>query len=141
MRPKPPISGVIYGEIAYWIAIIGMVIGIVGLAIYLSSGGVMSPDMISDLLSGKNSTVLWEKHSIVRKMPESPHWYVNYIDRGDAIAMLGIVICGMSAIVAMWATTVTLFVKREVKIFYGIFALVVSIIMSLAAIGIISLHH
>ncbi len=142
MQPKPPISGIIYGEIAYWIAIVGMIIGVVGLAIYLGSGGgVMSPDMISDLLSGKSPKELWEKHSILRKMPESPHWYVNYIGKGDAIAMLGIVICCTSAIVAMWATTVTLFVKREVKILYGIFALIVSTIMTLAALGIISLHH
>ncbi|ADB58849.1 hypothetical protein [Archaeoglobus profundus] len=138
--PKPPTAGIVYGEIVYWITIVGMIVGIAGLAIYLSSGGVMNSDMISDLLKGETPKKLWEEHSILGEMPES-HWYLSYLSYGDAIAMLGIVICSLSAVIATWATALTIFIKRELDLLFGIFAVIVAIIMTLAALGIIAIHH
>ena len=36
--PKPLLSGVIYGECVYWITLIGMLIGIIGMVLYFLEG-------------------------------------------------------------------------------------------------------
>ncbi|HID42489.1 MAG TPA: DUF1634 domain-containing protein [Archaeoglobaceae archaeon] len=137
-RPKPPVSGIIYGEIAYWIVIAGMVVAIAGTAIYMSGTGYVDKQCILEKLwAGNNSTVIWEKCAGV----ETPHghWYINKFNMGDGIAMAGIALGCLAAVIGMWGAFIGM--VREKGGIYVIFALVVAIILSLSAAGLIALKH
>lgn len=138
-KPKPPIVGIVYGEAAYWITVLGMIIGIIGAGIYLSGSGLMSPEFMEDLLKGEDHHTLWKKYSEIEELPEG-HWYINYITYGDSIAMLGIVICSIAGVIGIWLTTIMTFIKREVPVKFGVFSLVIAVIMTLAALGIVAMH-
>lgn len=139
-KPKPPTVGIVYGEAVYWITLIGMIIGIVGVGMYLSGSGLMNPEFMDGLLKGEDPHTLWEKYSKIGELPEG-HWYINYIAYGDSIAMLGIVICSIAGVIGMWLTTITIFIRREVPLKFGVFSLIIAVIMTLAALGIIAIHH
>lgn len=149
-RPKPPIAGVIYGEIAYWIVIIGTVIAIIGLAIYLTSPTdsvmVEKSCFLENLWAGCQSetggsvgcdaSTIWEKCS-EKDMPHG-HWYLSYLGYGDGIAMAGIAIGCMSAVIGMWGAFIGMLRSKDTV--FIILALAVAIILSLSAAGVLSIH-
>ncbi len=149
-RPKPPLSGVIYGEAAYWIILAGTVIAIIGLALYLVAPSedvaVEKGCFLENLWAGCTSETggavgcdadtIWEKCSDMHR-PHG-HWYVNYLGFGDAIAMSGIAVGCMAAVVGMWGAFVGMLRSKE-KV-YIILSLVVAIILSASAAGLLSIH-
>jgi len=139
--PKPLLSGVIYGECVYWISIIGMLIGIIGMVLYFFGGKHFfdAETVISGLLSGKSATVIWQEAAGRESL--HGHWYLHQLSYSDAIAMLGIGICCLSAVVGVWGAFLGMVIKKERPYFYWIFALILGILLILAAMGKISLHH
>lgn len=137
--PPPPLPGLVYGEIAYWIVVIGMVVGIIGVVMSFTGTNIMDPqDMINSLWAGDDVNEVWQEAA----GQESPHgaWYLSNFGKGDVIAMLGIVVMSASAVVGMWASTIVTFIKER-DIPYAVMALIVSIILLAAASGIISIQH
>lgn len=136
-RPEPPLSGRAYGEIAYWIALVGLVIGITGLGLSFTGNTLMdSTEMVNDLWAKKDIEALW-KDAADRPMPESGFWFLNYLTAGDGLAMLGIAIISTGAIIGMWAMAAVKFVKAK-DILFAVFAVIVGIVMLLSAAGIVS---
>lgn len=149
-RPKPPIAGVIYGELAYWIIIIGTVIAIIGLAIYLVAPPeevtVEKSCLLENLWAGCTSetggsvgcdaSTIWERCSPM-DMPHG-HWYIGYLSYGDGIAMAGIAIGSLAAVVGMWGAFIGMFRSKDTV--FIILALVVAIILTASAAGLLSIH-
>lgn len=146
-RPKPPLAGVIYGEIAYWIVIAGTVIAIIGSTMYLAGAGLVEKSCFLENLwagcvsetggsIGCDASTIWERCAGMH-MPHG-HWYVNYLGYGDAIAMAGIAIGCLAAVVGMWGAFVGMLRSKE-KV-YIILSLIVAIILTASAAGLLSLH-
>jgi hypothetical protein len=139
-HPKPPISGVIYGTICYWIVIVGILVAIVGMSMYFISGGCFDTEILLDSLwEGKVVEEIWAEASCVGHMPEG-HWYLNLdlLSHGDVLAMLGIAIVCIAAVVGMWGASVGTIISRER--FYTVLALVIAVILTLSVIGVVSLE-
>jgi hypothetical protein len=139
-HPKPPISGVIYGTICYWIVIVGILVAIVGMSMYFISGGCFDTEILLDSLwEGKVVEEVWAEASCVGHMPEG-HWYLNLdlLSHGDVLAMLGIAIICIAAVVGMWGASVGTIISRER--FYTVLALVIAVILTLSVIGVVSLE-
>ena len=138
-RPEPPLVGVIYGEITYWITLVGLIVGIVGIAISLAGNSIMDTSkMITLLWEGKTIEEIW-KEAANQEVPHG-HWYLEKLSYGDAIAMLGIAIMSIAAVIGMWASAIIALI-RDKDILYGILALIVAVILLLCAAGIIALKH
>lgn len=137
--PKPPISGIIYGEIAYWIAIIGVVIAIVGSAIYMTSGGYLDKvSLLNHLWRGSDCQTIWKECAGLAEVPRG-YWYLGMWSYGDAIAMLGIAVASIAAVVGMWGAFVATVRRREW--IYVIFSLAIAAVLTLSALGIIALKE
>jgi len=139
-RPKPPIAGVIYGNICYWIVVVGILVAIVGMSMYFVSGGCLDTEILLDSLwEGKVVEEVWAEASCIGEVPEG-HWYLNLdlLSHGDVIAMVGVaIICG-AAVVGMWGAFVGTVRSRERL--YTILALIIAVILTLSAIGVITLE-
>ena len=136
--PKPPAAGIIYGEIAYWLVLLGVVIAIVGLAIYMVTDGFVNKEaMLGSLWDGADVNAVWEQSSGVNEAPQG-HWYLRFLS-GDAVAMVGIAIASLAAVIGMWGAFFGM--VRSKGGIYIFFALTVAVVLTLSALGIISLKH
>jgi hypothetical protein len=149
-HPKPPVAGVIYGRICYWLVIVGIIIALVGMIIYFVSDGYFDRDCLLDSLwDGHEVEEIWEGDCVAAADGDghaeeeahiSPHghWYLKMLSHGDGIAMLGIAICCFAAVIGMWGATIGTI--RSGERIYALFALIVAVILTLSAIGIIQLE-
>ncbi|RLI84445.1 DUF1634 domain-containing protein [Archaeoglobales archaeon] len=137
-RPKPPLSGVVYGEIAYWIVLTGTVLSIIGVSMILTTNAnyIDSTCLLNGLWGGDNPSAIWEKCAGTN--PKG-HWYLGKLNTGDGIAMLGIALACMAAVFGVWGSTFALFRDREY--FFVVFAFVVALILTASALGIIHAGH
>ncbi|MBM3131752.1 MAG: DUF1634 domain-containing protein [Chloroflexi bacterium] len=137
--PQPPLAGVVYGEIAYWILLIGMVIAAVGLIIYLVSDGYVAQDCLLDKLwDGQSAETIWEDCAGQTEIPEG-HWYLEKLSKADGLAMGGIALGCLAAVVGMWGAAIAMF--RDRQKLYVAFALIIAVVLTLSALGIIALEH
>ena len=144
-HPKPPIAGVIYGRIAYSVVMLGILIAIVGMVMYFVSDGYIEQDCLLDSLwDGEKAEAIWEgnctagDHSTGDAIEPSGHYYLGMLSYGDGIAMLGIAICCFAAVIGMWGAFIG--TLRSGERIYALFALIVAVILTLSAIGIIQLE-
>ncbi|MDI6792867.1 MAG: DUF1634 domain-containing protein [bacterium] len=138
--PKPPLAGIVYGDFAYWMTLIGMVIGSIGIG--MSLAGVKSfsdpTALISHLLAGHDLHTIWEKSAgeVVHG-----HWYLSKLSYSDAIAMLGVAICCFAAVFGTWGSVVAMLRETKKQYLYLILAIIIAVILTLSAIGILSIKH
>ena len=138
--PKPLLSGIIYGEIAYWIALLGMGVSIIGIILYLiGMNQFFDPQTVLDgLFAGKDTAVIWKEAANSEVM--HGHWYLQVLTKSDAIAMLGIGICCLAGVIGAWGSVVGMFVNKEKPYIFLIFALIIAVILVMSAAGLISVH-
>lgn len=68
--PKPPVAGVIYGKICYWIVMLGILVAVIGMIMYFASDGHMDKAQFLDLLwDGEEAEVIWETATIDGEVP------------------------------------------------------------------------
>ena len=138
-HPKPPIAGVIYGRICYWIVIIGIIVSVVGMIMYFASDGYVNEEKLLDSLwAGDEVEDVWKNAAGVEETPHG-HWYFSYLEHGDVIAMLGIAICCVAAVIGMWGALIGAI--RSGERVYTVFAAIVAAILTLSAIGVLRLEH
>lgn len=136
MPPQPPVFGIIYGNIAYWCALAGVMITVAGSAIYLMSGGYFNKDsLLEHLLKGGDVRTIWTECTGVSGVPHG-YWYLGRLGQGDCLAMLGISLACLAGVIGMWGVVVGLL--RSKGGIYIIFALMVAVILTLSASGIIT---
>ena len=136
--PKPPIGGVIYGEITYWLVLIGVIIAVVGSVIYMTSDGFVNKEaMLESLWDGAEVDTVWEESSSYDEAPQG-HWYLKHLE-GDTVAMFGIALACFAAVAGMWGALFGM--VRSKGGIYIIFTLIIALVLTLSALGVISLEH
>lgn len=136
-KPKPPLAGIIYGEFAYWIVLAGMIIAIIGAGMYFSGAGYVDKQCTLDSLwAGSDAATIWEECANT----ETPHghWYINKLSFGDGIAMAGIALSCLAAVFGMWGAFIGM--VREKGGIYIAFSLVVALILTASALGLVKIH-
>jgi hypothetical protein len=143
-RPRVPVEGIVYGEIAAWITVVGMAVAVVGLvAGFIHGGGILDETgVLSDLFGGRGEGAIWLRDSVFSHMPEH-YWFLKERLSGDELAMIGLVLACYGGVVGTWGMFLSMFRKKEVLLhtggLYAVLAGIVALILTLAASGIISL--
>jgi hypothetical protein len=144
-KPKPPVEGIIYGEVAAWVTVVGVIIALVGLIIGITSGNdiVDYSKLVNDLLSGKSEYRIWEDDS--KLVNPNGYWFFSQLSSGTGIAMTGIAIAIFGGLVGIWGMVISTFRSREILLYknglYTLLGFAIALIISLAATGILSLRH
>lgn len=135
--PKPPVAGILYGEIAYWVAIVGVLIAIVGIVVYLVSGGYLDKTSLCPALwRGETARAIWKECGGVAGVPHN-YWFLGRLGKGDCLAMLGIAVACLAGVVGMWRVVFGLL--RNKGGIYILFAFIIAVILSLSALEIIGI--
>jgi len=136
--PKPPVAGIIYGRACYLIVMVGIIIAMIGMIMYFNSGGYLNEQCLLDnLWEGKDVETIWEECAGVTSVPQG-HWYLSLLSHGDVIAMMGIAITALAAVVGMWGAFIG--TVRSGERMFAVFAFIVAVILTLSAIGILKLE-
>jgi hypothetical protein len=131
--PKPPVAGIIYGEIAYWVAMIGITIALIGSTVYLALGGYFNEtSLFKCLWEGDTTSTIWSRSTSLSYVPHG-FWYIHSLTQGDCIAMLGVVVACVAAVVGMWAVVYKM--ARDKDGIFTIFSLIVAVILTLGVFG------
>lgn len=136
-RPTPPREGIVYGEVTYWLLLIGVMIAIVGLIIYIASPGYVDKKYLLDQLwMGYDCQTIWAGAT---GTGQPAHWYscLGMLSKGDMLATLGIATSCLGAVFGMWGVFFQM-VRSKGKL-YLIFALIIAIVLTLSASGLISM--
>jgi hypothetical protein len=137
--PQPPREGIVYGEIAYWVLLVGVFIAVIGLLIYMMTPGYVDKKILLDnLWQGAKCNTIWE---VAGGVSQPPAWYdsLGMLAKGDMLAVLGIAIACLAAMLGMWGATVQL-VRSRVKL-YIIFAFIIAVVLTLSASGLITISE
>ena len=139
-KPKPLLSGIIYGEIAFWITIVGMLVATIGIIMYFFGRNQLfaCQELLNGILEGKNAVTICDE--IACKEIEYGNWYLSNLSFSDSICMLGMGICGLAAIVGVFGYSAGVIVKREKPYIFLVFALIIAVILVLSATGLISIR-
>ena len=136
-RPKPPLAAIVYGEICLALAVVGIVLAVIGMAMYFASDGYLNEScLLESLWEGQDVETIWETCSEFTSVPDG-HWYLSLLSHGDALAMLGIAIAALAAVVGMWGAFMGMLRSREWL--YALLALVVAVILTASATGVFCL--
>ena len=108
-----------------------------GIITYLVSGGYLDKGSITrDLWRGDTVMTIWKDSAGVTEIPRG-YWYLERLAKGDCLAMLGIAVACVAAVVGMWGAFIGLLHSKGG--IYIIFALIIAAILTLSASGIISI--
>jgi hypothetical protein len=135
--PAPPREGIVYGEIAHWLLLIGVIIAIVGLVIYIASPGYINKAaLLSYLWQGSDCQTIWQE---VGGVSQPPAWYscLSMLGKGDMLATLGIAVACLAAVFGMWGVSFRM-LRSKGKL-YLVFALIIAVVLTLSALGLINL--
>ncbi len=145
LQPDVPFEGIVYGEISAWITIAGMAIAVAGLVVgFVAGGGVITePAFLKDFFAGMGERAIWARDSVFSRMPQH-YWFLRQRIDGDEISMIGLVIACYGGVIGVWGMFVSMFRKKEVLLYkrglFTILALIIAIILTLAATGVIALR-
>jgi len=139
-KPQALLSGVIYGEITYWVTLIGMVIATIGMILYFIIGNQFfdANTMINELWAGKDAATIWEDAAGTKVI--HGHWYLTKLAFTDAIAMLGLGLCCLAAVFGSWGSVIGMIANKEKPYLFLVFAIIIAVLLTCSAAGLISLH-
>ena len=140
LRPKPLLSGIVYGHVVFWLVIVGALLGLTGMAGYLFEGSQFfdADVLLKELLAGRDVRTIWARAADSEVL--RGRWYLSCLACGDGLAMLGISICCWAGVVGIWAALLGMLVGKERPRMFALFGLIVALILSLSATGVISLR-
>ena len=137
-----PAAGIIYGQITYWLVLVGMVVTLAGSIMCMVPGDDAGTSNLFNLLwQGDSAETIWESCTSVEG-PRQGYWYLRMLPAADGVAMLGIAVCGIAAVVGMWGASAAVLRDRQgtglsLNRLYFVFALVVAVVLTLSALGIL----
>ena len=130
-KPKPPIAGIIYGEIVYWGVLLGSLIVIVGSVLaFLGDNFVPVSYWISSIWKGETVLQTWQ--GATGALPNG-HWYLSRLTTGDGLSAFGISLGVFSVVPALLLSSVALF--REKEWLYGALAMVGCVVVMIGVLG------
>lgn len=131
-RPKPPLSGLVYGETIYWGTIAGSLIAVIGSIIaFLRQSNVMDPGYVfTAIWEGKSIAQIWEGG--LGYLPNG-HWYLSSLSKGDALTMFGLALGVFSVIPGMFGSALLLL--KEKKYLFGVLAIIGGFITLFSFLG------
>ena len=132
-RPKPPLSGFVYGEIIYWGTVFGSIIAIIGSVFtFISKKNYIDPGyLLSAIWQGKKVKEIWE--GAVGSLPDG-HWYLDHFFTGNGISMSGLAFGVFIVAPALFAAVILLF--KEKQYVYSVLALIAGIITTVSMFGV-----
>jgi len=130
-RPKPPLAGLIYGEIVYWGVLAGSLIVIVGSVLaFLGDNFVPVSYWISSIWKGETVLQTWE--GATGALPNG-HWYLSHLTTGDGLSAFGISLGVFSVAPALFLSGAALLKEKEWL--YGALAMVGGIVVMIGVLG------
>jgi hypothetical protein len=130
-RPKPPLAGLIYGEIVYWGVLAGSLIVIVGSVLaFLGDNFVPVSYWVSSIWKGETVYQTWK--GATGALPNG-HWYLSHLTTGDGLSALGISLGVFSVVPALFLSAAALFKEKEWL--YGALAMVGGIVVVIGVLG------
>jgi hypothetical protein len=132
---KPPMTGVVYGEIVYWGTLLASALGLVAAIIaFLTKSNVMSPSyVISMIWKEKSPADIW--NGAVGSLPNG-HWYLSKLSTGDGLSTLALALGVFVVVPGMLCSAYLLY--KEKKVFFATLALVSAIITVASMVGILA---
>ena len=133
-RPEIPLSGIIYGEVVYWLTIVGSIIATIGATIAMfGADNYLDPSHVfSAIWEGQTTVAIWE--GTVGAIPRG-HWYLGRLGAGDALAMFGLALGVFSVIPGLIASAIAMLKKKQ--ILFGSLALVAAVLCITSCLGLI----
>ncbi|MBN2718642.1 MAG: DUF1634 domain-containing protein [Deltaproteobacteria bacterium] len=136
--PSP--SGVVYGDIAFWMAVAGSMVAIVGMFLYFTGNQFFdSESLLNGICRGQRADQIWLNASPAKNVL-SGHWYLHHLGTSDGISMLGIGIACLAGVFGAWGSFVTMAIKKDNPPVFVIFVFVIALILSASALGWVSIH-
>lgn len=135
-KAPPPREGIVYARIVSWILVVGVIISLVGLIIYIPTGGEVNTVSLLDYLwQGCDCHTIWsELAGGISPLSFS----LGTLSHGDGLAMLGITISCLAAVIGMWGLSFQM-MRRKGRL-YLVFAVIISIVLTLSVLGLINLE-
>jgi hypothetical protein len=136
VRPVIPVSGVIYGELVYWITILGSIIAIIGATMAMfGAQNYLDPSYVfSAIWEGKSTVEIWE--GAKGQIPNG-HWYLPRLGNGDALAMFGLALGVFSVIPGMIGAAIVMYRKKD--FLFGTFTTIAVILCITSLLGLIKM--
>lgn len=135
VRPKPPLSGLVYGEIVYWGTLIGSFIAIIGAVVtFVTKKNYVDPAyMLTSIWQGKSVEEIWS--GATGALPNG-HWYIHHLFTGNGLAEFGLAIGVFTITPACFGAAICLFKEKEYV--FGTMATIAGIITTLSMFGVLS---
>ncbi len=138
--PVQPREGAVYGTIVYWLLIVGVLTAIIGSGLYLASGSASCLDksaLLDYLWRGSKCETIWKGLGAVN-LPLSWGSSLGMLSNGDMIAMLGIDITAVAAVLGMWGAAIMM-MRRKGRL-HMVFAVVIAVVLTLSVLGVVQLE-
>jgi len=138
-RPRVPITGIVIGDIIYWVCITAAFIAMVGpvVSILLPDNNVSNPYYIFSLVwEGKNANEVWAAVTTEGKYPGPSYWIYN-LSKGDGITQLGIWLACACSLPAVFVGGIVYIFRKSVT--YLIICWWVSFMILFSMLGILKL--
>ena len=128
-----PISGVVYGQIIYWLTLISSLCVLLGTVVsFLENNSPLPASyLMSSVIDGKSKTEIWEK-SMLGEPPDFLFFLQN-LSFGESITMIGIAIGVSSVVPATFFASYFLWKSRNP--IFSLLALLASILTCIAMSG------
>lgn len=99
-RPEPSPAGVAYGDLIYWITILGTVLTLIGTLIsFITTNNYIQPSyLLSVIWQGQSVEQIWQGGA--GSVPNG-HWYLDHLSHGDGLTMAGIALGVFSVLPAI----------------------------------------
>lgn len=134
-KPKPPLSGVVYGELIYWIVLAGAVIVVLGSVVaFITQDNFASASYwITSIWQGKSTTEIWQGTDM-GALPLN-HWYLSRLATGDGLAAFGLSLGVFSVVPALLGAAIVLY-KKKIRV-YASLAVIAATIVVVAMLGLV----
>ncbi len=138
VRPKALFAGKVYGQCTFWIGVVGLAIGLIGMT--LSFAGVNpyfdNQALLDGLWAGHRAPTIWAEATGREFQPG--HWYLGRLGFSDGVAMLGIAIACLAAVIGIWAATLGMVMKKREPRFFVVLGFILALLLTLSVTGILS---
>lgn len=130
-KPVVPKSGVVYGDIIYWITIVATVVVIIGsIMTFVTTNNYIDPNyMLSAIWEGKNVEEIW--NGATGAQPDG-HWYLPHLTTGNGLTAGGLALGVFSVIPGIIGAAYYLF--KDGERLFGALAVLSAIITSVAVV-------